>query len=59
VSTVGEAWHAVSHLRLDTHVGPVAGSLSPVGVLFVAAALWGAGRAARRNAAEGTQRRAA
>ncbi len=56
---VGEAWHAVSHLRLDTHAGPVAGSLSPVGVLFVAAALWGAGRAARRNAAEGTQRRAA
>jgi hypothetical protein len=59
VSVVGEAWHAISHLPLDTHAGPVAGSLSPVGLIVVAAALWRAGRAARRDAAEGTQRRAA
>jgi hypothetical protein len=59
LSLVGEAWHAVTHLQLDTHAGAVAGSLSPVGLILVVAALWRAGRVARRDAAEGAQRRAA
>jgi hypothetical protein len=59
VSLVGETWHAVSHLQLDTHAGPVAGSLSPVGLILVAAALWRAGRVARRAGSAGAQRRAA
>jgi hypothetical protein len=58
LSLVGETWHAATHLQLDTHAGPVAGSLSPVGLILVAAAMWRAGRA-RRDAAEETQRRAA
>jgi hypothetical protein len=38
LSMVGETWHAVTHLRLDTHSGAVAGSLSDVGLALVAAA---------------------
>ena len=57
LSTLGEAWHAVMHLRLDTHAGAVAGSLSPVGLLLVAVATWRARRSSRT--ATGDQRRAA
>ena len=39
LSAAGEAWHAVSHLRLDTHGAPVAGTLSIAGFLVVLAAL--------------------
>jgi hypothetical protein len=45
------------HLRLDTHAGAVAGSLSPIGLLIVAAATWRARRSSRT--ATGDQRRAA
>ena len=59
LSMIGEVWHAVVHLRLDTHSGPVAGSLSPLGLVVVAAALWCVGRGSARDAAERDQRRAA
>jgi Na+/citrate or Na+/malate symporter len=39
LSVAGEAWHAVSHLQLDTHSAPVAGSLSVAGFLAVVAAM--------------------
>jgi hypothetical protein len=39
-STAAEAWHAYSHLRLDTHSGPIAGTLSFVGFVVVVAAMW-------------------
>jgi hypothetical protein len=59
LSVIGEAWHAVTHLRLDTHSAPVAGSLSPLGFVLVAAAVWRAGRRSARDAADRDQRRAA
>ena len=59
LSTVGEAWHAVMHLRLDTHAGALAGSLSPIGLILVAGAVWRAGRRRYGRAADGGQRRAA
>jgi hypothetical protein len=40
LSAAAEAWHAYSHLRMDTHVGPIAGSLSFVGFLVVVAVMW-------------------
>jgi hypothetical protein len=40
LSAAAEAWHASSHLRLDTHSGPIAGTLSFVGFLVVVAAMW-------------------
>ena len=40
VSTAAEAWHAYSHLQMDTHTGPIAGSLSFVGFLVAAIATW-------------------
>jgi len=59
LSMVGEAWHAVTHLRLDTHAGALAGSLSPIGLILVAGAVWRARRARQGRAADGGQRRAA
>jgi hypothetical protein len=59
LSVAGETWHAVAHLRLDTHSGPVAGSLSPLGLVLVATALWCEGRRSARDAADRDQRRAA
>jgi hypothetical protein len=40
LSTAAEAWHAYSHLRLDTHSAPVAGTLSVIGFLVVAITMW-------------------
>jgi hypothetical protein len=40
VSTAAEAWHAYSHLQMDTHLGPIAGSLSFVGFLVAVVATW-------------------
>ena len=59
LSMVGEAWHAVMHLQLDTHAGALAGSLSPIGLILVAGAVWRARRARQGRAADGGQRRAA
>lgn len=42
VSVGGEAWHASSHLHLDTHSAPAAGTLSAIG--FLAATESGAAR---------------
>jgi cytochrome bd-type quinol oxidase subunit 2 len=39
LSATAEAWHAYSHLRLDTHSAPVAGTLSVVGFLVVVIAM--------------------
>ena len=39
LSVAGEVFHAVSHLNLDTHRAPVAGTVSIAGFLVVLAAL--------------------
>ena len=39
ISVGAEAWHAASHLRLDTHEAPVAGILSMIGFLVVLTAI--------------------
>lgn len=44
LSAGAEAWHAYSHLRLDTHHAPVAGTLSAVGYLVVVVTMWRSGR---------------
>ncbi len=60
VSAAAEAWHAASHLRLDTHSAPVAGMLSAVGFVVVVVAMSPSGwRGRRRAAATGDGRRAA
>lgn len=60
VSCGAEAWHALSHLRLDTHAAPVAGVLSVIGFLVVVGAMVVDVRAAaRRNADTARARRAA
>ena len=59
LSTAGEAWHAVMHLQLEAHAGALAGSLSPVGLILVAGAVWRAGRERPAGAADRGQRRTA
>jgi uncharacterized membrane protein YgdD (TMEM256/DUF423 family) len=60
VSCGAEGWHALSHLRLDTHAAPVAGILSVIGFLVVVGAMVVDVRAAaRRNADTARARRAA
>ncbi|HEU5195584.1 MAG TPA: hypothetical protein VFW70_12650 [Methylomirabilota bacterium] len=58
LSAGAEAWHAYSHLQLDTHAGPVAGTLSFVGFLVVLGAMVLA-RRRRRHAAADRDRRVA
>ena len=59
VSASAEAWHAASHLQLDTHTGPVAGTLGFIGFLVVAGATWSLGRQRRRAAPRAGERRRA
>jgi hypothetical protein len=59
LSAGAEAWHAYSHLRLDTHSAPVAGTLSFVGFLVVVMAMSLSSRRRRRRAAEKTDERRA
>jgi len=60
VQTAGETWHAYSHLQLTTHVGPIAFTLSFIGMVIVAAALVADRRKSRRHAADiGAGRRTA
>jgi hypothetical protein len=60
LSTGAEAWHAASHLELDTHTAPVAGILSVVGFAVVVAAMTLDGRTRRRRVSDARgQRRAA
>src|SRR5206468_12189306 len=40
ISMAGEAWHAYTHLRLDTHSRPTAAGTSFEGLLIVVAAMW-------------------
>jgi hypothetical protein len=54
-----EAWHAWSHLHLDTHSAPVAGMLSVVGFVVVVTAMTLSGRSQKRRAAGTTGTRAA
>ena len=59
LSAGAEAWHASSHLRLDTHSAPVAGILSVIGFLVALVAMSLSGRARRRRAGDGTSDRRA
>ena len=59
LSASAEAWHAYSHLRLDTHSAPVAGILSAIGFLVVVISMSMFRGARRRRAAEPGERRAA
>ena len=54
LSAGAEAWHAYSHLRLDTHSAPVAGTLSLIGFLVVVIAMSLSNRARRRRAGDTT-----
>jgi hypothetical protein len=58
VQTAGEAWHAYSHLQLTTHVGPIAFTVSFVGMVIVASALVH-GRRRRGRVPEHAERRRA
>jgi len=55
VSVTAEAWHAYSHLRLDTHSAPVAGTLSAIGFLVVVVAMSLSARTRRRHVADDTR----
>jgi len=60
ISVAAEGWHAYSHLRLDTHSGPIAGTLSFVGFAIVVVAMSVFARRRRRQrAATAHTRRAA
>jgi len=60
VSIAGEAWHAFSHLQLSTNTAPIAGTVSFVGLVIVATAMWASGRRdGRRRPADLDQRCAA
>jgi len=60
VACGAEAWHAMSHLRLDTHAAPVAGVVSVIGFFVAVGAMLADIRArGRRNADTARTRRAA
>ena len=60
LSAAAEAWHAYSHLHLDTHSAPIAGALSVVGFLVVVIAMsLSSGRWRRRSLDTTNKRRAA
>jgi hypothetical protein len=60
LSVGAEAWHAASHMRLDTHTAPVAGILSAIGfVVVVIAMVVDVRRGTRRRAEAARHRRAA
>ena len=59
LSAGAEAWHAASHLRLDTRSGPVAGTLGFIGFVVVLAAMWSSSNDRRRRATEATTDRRA
>lgn len=40
LSAGAEVWHAASHLRLDTHSGPIAGTVSFIGFLVALVAVF-------------------
>ena len=52
LSAGAEAWHAVCHLRLDAHTGPIAATLSFIGSLVALVALSLSNRRTRRGRGE-------
>ena len=58
LSAGAEAWHAYSHLHLDTHTAPIVGALSFVGFVVVLGAMI-LSRRGRRDAHASRDRRAA
>jgi hypothetical protein len=59
LSAGAEAWHAYSHLRLDTHSAPVAGTLSVLGFVVVVIGMSVSSWERRRRAARTTEQRRA
>ena len=59
LSAGAEAWHASSHLALDTHSAPVAGILSVIGFVVVLVSMSVSRRRRQGHAAETSDRRAA
>jgi hypothetical protein len=59
LSAAAEAWHAYSHLGLDTHSAPIAGVLSVIGFLVVVSAMWLSSGGRGRRAADTTKKRRA
>ncbi len=60
LSAAAEAWHAYSHLRLDTHSAPIAGALSVIGFFVVVIAMaMSSGRWRRRTVDATNERHAA
>jgi hypothetical protein len=59
LSTAAEAWHAYSHLGLDTHSAPIAGVLSIIGFVVVVVAMSLSGGGWRRRPADTTSERPA
>lgn len=57
LSAGAEAWHASSHLQLDTHAGPIAGTLSFVGFLIALGAMVVSRRRRRRDAVDASRDR--
>jgi len=55
LSAGAEAWHAYSHLRLDTHSAPVAGTLSVIGFVVVVIGMSVSSWERRRRAARTTR----
>lgn len=49
LAAAGEGWHAYSHLRLSTHMGPLAFGVGFLGMLILLGALIASGRSARRE----------
>ena len=56
LSAGAEGWHAYSHLRLDTHSAPIAGTLSFLGFLVVVLAMASSRWARRRRPAATSSR---
>lgn len=52
LSAGAEAWHAASHLRLDAHTGPIAGTVSLIGFLVVLVSMWLSDRRRRHDRVE-------
>jgi hypothetical protein len=59
LSAGAEAWHAASHLRLDTHTGALAGTLSFIGFLVVLGTMWLSDRRRRHDRVETSKGRRA
>ena len=59
LSAGAEAWHAYSHLRLDTHNAPLAGTLSVLGFIVIVIGMSVSSWERRRRAARTTEQRRA